>query len=84
MVVVTPNPAATTTPAQTATVVTPKPATVTTWDKVRPFVIGGLSGMFATTVVQPIDTVKVRIQISGENKGKELSAPTLLLLEERS
>lgn len=70
MVVVTPNPAATTTPAQTATVVTPKPATLSTWDKVRPFVIGGLSGMFATTVVQPIDTVKVRIQISGENKGK--------------
>ena len=35
-------------------------------DKIRPFVIGGLSGICATTVVQPIDTVKVRIQILGE------------------
>ena len=36
------------------------------WDVVRPFVIGGLSGMFATTCIQPIDCVKVRIQILGE------------------
>lgn len=37
-------------------------------DKIRPFVIGGCSGMVATSVVQPIDTVKVRIQILGEGK----------------
>lgn len=37
-------------------------------DKIRPFLIGGLSGMSATCVVQPIDTVKVRIQILGEGK----------------
>jgi len=38
-----------------------------TWvDTILPFVIGGLSGMAATSVIQPIDTVKVRIQIKGE------------------
>ena len=39
-------------------------------DKIRPFLIGGLSGMVATSVVQPIDTVKVRIQILGEASSK--------------
>ncbi|KAK4164536.1 hypothetical protein QBC43DRAFT_48009 [Cladorrhinum sp. PSN259] len=33
-----------------------------------PFVNGGLSGMVATTVVQPVDMVKVRIQLAGEGK----------------
>lgn len=38
-----------------------------TWvDNVLPFLVGGLSGMCATSVIQPIDTVKVRIQIKGE------------------
>lgn len=36
------------------------------WKKVRPFVFGGVSGMIATCVTQPIDTIKVRIQILGE------------------
>lgn len=31
-----------------------------------PFVNGGLAGMFATICVQPIDMVKVRIQLAGE------------------
>src|SRR5689334_14611586 len=31
-----------------------------------PFVNGGLSGMFATLCIQPIDMVKVRIQLAGE------------------
>ncbi|KAI4603947.1 putative mitochondrial 2-oxoglutarate/malate carrier protein [Pestalotiopsis sp. 9143b] len=31
-----------------------------------PFVNGGLSGMLATTVIQPIDMVKVRLQLAGE------------------
>lgn len=48
----------------------------TIFDKVRPFLIGGISGMIATTVVQPIDTVKVRIQISGEAKAKGASVNT--------
>ncbi|BEI81543.1 hypothetical protein CcaverHIS002_0207030 [Cutaneotrichosporon cavernicola] len=33
---------------------------------VLPFVNGGISGMVATTIVQPIDMVKVRIQLAGE------------------
>lgn len=31
-----------------------------------PFVIGGFSGMVATTCIQPIDMVKVRLQLMGE------------------
>jgi len=31
-----------------------------------PFVNGGLSGMFATMCIQPIDMVKVRLQLAGE------------------
>mmetsp|Transcript_1416 Transcript_1416/g.1254 ORF Transcript_1416/g.1254 Transcript_1416/m.1254 type:complete len:291 (+) Transcript_1416:23-895(+) len=34
------------------------------------FLVGGLSGMCATTIIQPIDMVKVRIQLRGESKGK--------------
>jgi solute carrier family 25 oxoglutarate transporter 11 len=31
-----------------------------------PFINGGISGMVATSVIQPIDMVKVRIQLAGE------------------
>lgn len=31
-----------------------------------PFINGGLSGMVATTMIQPVDMVKVRIQLAGE------------------
>lgn len=31
-----------------------------------PFINGGLAGMTATTVIQPIDMVKVRLQLAGE------------------
>ena len=34
------------------------------------FVFGGLSGMIATFVIQPLDTVKVRIQLIGEKAQK--------------
>jgi solute carrier family 25 oxoglutarate transporter 11 len=45
-----------------------------TFKAVGNFALGGLSGMVATTCVQPIDMVKVRIQIlSGENPGKKFS-----------
>ena len=37
------------------------------FDPLKPFVFGGLSGMIATSITQPIDTVKVRIQIFGES-----------------
>lgn len=31
-----------------------------------PFINGGLSGMVATSVIQPVDMIKVRIQLAGE------------------
>ena len=38
---------------------------------VKPFIFGGFAGCIATTCIQPIDTIKVRIQIHGEgSKGK--------------
>lgn len=30
-------------------------------DMIQPFVIGGLSGMYATCIIQPIDMIKVSI-----------------------
>eukprot|EP00951_Prasinocladus_malaysianus_P016334 scaffold127225_cov43-Prasinocladus_malaysianus.AAC.1 len=35
----------------------------TVWKAVKPFVNGGVSGMMATCVIQPIDMVKVRLQL---------------------
>jgi len=43
-----------------------KPKGNPTWNYLEPFVFGGLSGMIATCVIQPIDMVKVRIQLQGE------------------
>ena len=34
--------------------------------RIRPFVIGGCSGIIATCCIQPIDMVKVRLQLHGE------------------
>jgi solute carrier family 25 (mitochondrial oxoglutarate transporter), member 11 len=36
---------------------------------IQPFACGGFAGAFATCVIQPIDMVKVRIQIAGEAAG---------------
>ena len=33
------------------------------WKAIKPFVNGGLSGMGATCIIQPIDMVKVRLQL---------------------
>ncbi|XP_047321920.1 mitochondrial dicarboxylate/tricarboxylate transporter DTC-like [Impatiens glandulifera] len=38
-------------------------AASTVWPTVKPFVNGGASGMLATCVIQPIDMIKVRIQL---------------------
>eukprot|EP00270_Netrium_digitus_P011946 TRINITY_DN382_c0_g1_i1.p1 TRINITY_DN382_c0_g1~~TRINITY_DN382_c0_g1_i1.p1 ORF type:complete len:325 (-),score=75.71 TRINITY_DN382_c0_g1_i1:340-1230(-) len=37
----------------------------TVWTTVKPFLNGGLAGMGATCVIQPVDMVKVRIQLGG-------------------
>ncbi|KAJ5727302.1 hypothetical protein N7493_005122 [Penicillium malachiteum] len=42
-----------------------------------PFINGGLSGMCATTVIQPVDMVKVRLQLAGEG-AKTGPRPTAL------
>lgn len=40
----------------------------TYFEAVKPFVIGGVSGMFATFCIQPLDMIKVRIQLGAETK----------------
>lgn len=39
------------------------------WKPMSPFVFGGVSGMFATCIIQPLDMIKVRLQLSGEGGG---------------
>lgn len=40
------------------------------WYVVKPFVNGGASGMLATSVIQPIDMIKVRIQLGQGSAGE--------------
>ena len=47
------------------------------WLAVKPFFNGGLAGMGATCIIQPIDMVKVRIQIGA--KGGPVSGLGLTL-----
>lgn len=46
------------------------------WKSAKPFVNGGLSGMGATCIIQPIDMIKVRIQLGAKGSplhvGKEI------------
>ena len=44
----------------------PKKAAKTAWQTAKPFVNGGLSGMLATCLIQPIDMVKVRLQLGAQ------------------
>lgn len=46
-------------------------------DVIKNFAIGGLSAMTATSVIQPIDMVKVRIQLKSEAKAGNLSPITI-------
>lgn len=41
-----------------------------TLDFIQPFWIGGLSGMFATCVIQPVDMIKIVIQLKSEELHK--------------
>lgn len=49
------------------------------WLAAKPFVNGGLSGMLATCVIQPVDIVKVRIQLG---QGSALTVAKTMLKEE--
>ena len=40
---------------------------------IKNFALGGMSGMIATSVIQPIDMVKVRIQLKSEANAGNLS-----------
>jgi solute carrier family 25 (mitochondrial oxoglutarate transporter), member 11 len=41
----------------------------------RPFILGGIAGCIATSVVQPIDVVKTRLQLQGEGTKAASSSP---------
>jgi len=41
----------------------------------QPFLFGAISGSFATCCIQPIDMVKVRLQLSGEGGGAAIKSP---------
>ncbi|KAK3018143.1 hypothetical protein RJ639_004597 [Escallonia herrerae] len=47
-----------------------KGKTAGVWPTVKPFVNGGASGMLATCVIQPIDMIKVRIQLGQGSAGQ--------------
>ncbi|KAL0460505.1 UNVERIFIED_CONTAM: Mitochondrial dicarboxylate/tricarboxylate transporter DTC [Sesamum latifolium] len=47
-----------------------KPKSAGVWPTVKPFVNGGASGMLATCVIQPIDMIKVRIQLGQGSAGE--------------
>lgn len=57
-----------------------------TWNAAKPFVNGGISGMCATSVIQPIDMVKVRLQLGATGTPVSGYPPSRLLLtrQERS
>ncbi|CAG9986534.1 unnamed protein product [Clonostachys byssicola] len=40
--------------------------------KWKPFIVGGVSGLVATTCIHPIDVVKVRLQLSGQGARSSL------------
>lgn len=48
---------------QTDAPAVPVPSAGGVWKTVKPFVNGGSSGMLATCIIQPIDMVKVRLQL---------------------
>lgn len=49
------------------------------WKAIKPYVNGGLSGMGATCIIQPIDMVKVRLQL-GATGGPVSELPGVELL----
>ena len=53
-----------------------------TLDLCLPFIIGGISGMVGTSVIQPIDMIKVRIQIKSEEIGKSQKVSTTNVINE--
>ena len=44
----------------------PQVAAKSAWSQAKPFVNGGASGMLATCFIQPVDMVKVRLQLGAQ------------------
>lgn len=63
-------PTPTPTPAPAKPAAAQKGTSTRVLDATLPFVLGGLSGMTATCFIQPVDLVKVRIQIKNEEVSK--------------
>lgn len=55
---------------QEAPVPAQKSGTTRFLDATLPFIIGGMSGITATSIIQPVDMIKVRIQIKSEELSK--------------
>lgn len=51
-----------------------------TWKTVKPYFNGGMSGMLATCCIQPIDMVKVRIQLGAT--GSPIGIASQIIKEE--
>lgn len=49
---------------------------------VMPFIIGGTSGVIATSVIQPLDMIKVQIQLRSEKIGKGNSVSPFTIVKE--
>ena len=47
-----------------------------------PFIIGGTSGVIATSIIQPIDMIKVQIQLRSEKLGKGASVSPITIIKE--
>lgn len=47
--------------------------------KAKPFIVGGLSGCFATCCIQPVDMIKVRLQLAGEGGAHGTKSPINML-----
>lgn len=52
------------------------------YQTLRPFIVGGLSGMMSTCVIQPIDMVKVRIQLKSEQVGRGVKVSPQMVIRE--
>ncbi|KAJ3015325.1 hypothetical protein HKX48_004664 [Thoreauomyces humboldtii] len=51
------------------------------WQIAQPFVTGGVAGMTATALIQPIDMIKVRLQLTGEGVKNAKAHPIRLATE---
>ena len=51
----------------------PQKAAKSAWSQAKPFVNGGASGMLATCFIQPVDMVKVRLQLGAQGSPVSLS-----------